>query len=186
MKKIILTTLICLSVFACQRDLGSTVYTEQNTVGVVLDGVVVSARQVTVKTKDKLQDNTTGGLIGGVAGGLGGNNLGKGKGNTAATVGGALLGAALGAVIENELGTQKAMEYIVKVEGDNDDTISRSTDINIGGNSVAQRLKNNVQTTKIKTKTISVVQGMEEVFAPGQKVYVIYNDDNRARLTPRY
>ena len=165
--------------------MSSNEYVSANAVGVVLEGEVVSARQVTIREKDNLQENQTGMLAGGVVGGVGANNIGKGRGRTAATVGGALLGAALGAVLEDQLSQQQGMEYIVNVYADETERNIQTRNYNVNSGSVAQTLKGNIQTGSYKTKLISVVQGIDQIFTPGQKVYVIYNDDNRARLAPR-
>src|SRR5690606_32550880 len=87
---------------ACARDLGSDEYVSSSTSGMVLEGVVVSARPVKVKEEDKNQLNT-GGLAGGVVGGIGGSQIGGGSGQVAATVGGALAGMVLGSLMESRL-----------------------------------------------------------------------------------
>ncbi len=43
---------------ACARDMSSDVYTSGAASGKVLEGTIVSARPVTIKENDKLQDNT--------------------------------------------------------------------------------------------------------------------------------
>lgn len=188
MKKTISLVLIAASFISasCARQMGSNEYVSANSVGVVLEGVVVSSRQVTIREKDKLQDNQAGLLGGAVVGGVGANNIGKGRGRTAATVGGALLGAALGAALEDQLSQQQGMEYIVSVKTDEVQTNDINRNYSFKNNTVAQNLKDNIQTGTYKTKLISVVQGMDQIFNPGQKVYVVYNDDNRARLTPAF
>lgn len=184
MKNLFLTLFVLTFLVACQRNIESGTYTA-NTMGVVIEGEVVSARQITVQDAERLQDNKAGGLIGGLAGGIGSNNIGKGRGRTAATVGGAVLGAAIGAAAQNYLSQQQAMEYIVKVAADEAEQKTTTRNFNLNQSSVENRLKTNIETAKYKTKLISVVQGMDETFQKGDLVYVIYNDDTRARLISR-
>lgn len=184
MKKFFLSLIVLTFLASCQRNINSSTYTA-NTMGVVLEGEIVSARQITVQDAERLQENTAGGLLGGLAGGIGANNVGKGRGRTAATVGGAVLGAAIGAAAQNYLSQQQAMEYIVKVAAEESEQKTTNRNFNLNQSSVENRLKTNIETAKYKTKLISVVQGLDEVFQKGQLVYVIYNDDDRARLIPR-
>ncbi len=184
--KNIFFVLIC-SVFlvSCHRNMDSSVYTQQNTIGVVVEGVVVSARQVKVKEAERLQDNALGGLAGGAGGAVAGSGIGKGRGSTLAGIGGAVAGAVAGAMIQDALSTTTAMEYIVKITSEDDSANSRRNDLRLARNSVSQNVKNSIDTGNTKTKLISVVQGMDVVFGVGQPVYVAYSDDNRARLIAR-
>jgi outer membrane lipoprotein SlyB len=172
---------------SCAKDLGGSTYVDSANAGVVLEGTVVSARPVKIKSSDKLGgagSNGLGMLGGGAMGGIAGNSLGKGTGNAAATVGGAILGAVIGNVIEDQLGQSEGVEYIVKVSDDNMST-GDSSDENVSistGNSIKNKITNNTK-IKAKTKMVSVVQGKDQIFSPGQKVYVIYSDD-RPRLAP--
>jgi outer membrane lipoprotein SlyB len=189
-KKILSLTIIGATLVlttSCAKDLSGSTYVDSANAGVVLEGTVVSARPVKIKASDKLGgsgSNGLGMLGGGAMGGVAGNSFGKGTGNAAATVGGAILGAVLGNVIEDQLGQSDGYEYIVKVSEDNisnadnsDDNVSIST-----GNGIKNKITNNTK-IKAKTKMISVVQGKDQIFSPGQKVYVIYSDD-RPRLAP--
>lgn len=170
---------------SCNRAMDSDVYTEANTVSIVLEGEIVSVRKVTIKANDKLEDNKLGGLAGGIAGGVGGSEIGKGKGSTLGAIGGAVAGAALGAVVQDALSTSSGMEYIVKVVSD--DVTKNSTTYTRAefNRSVLNNLRNSANSGEYKTRLISVVQGVDVVFAPGQKVYVLYSDDNKARLVAR-
>ena len=174
-----------LALTGCARDMKSSTYVSSDTVGTVVEGVVVSARPVTIKDTDKLQDNALGGIAGGVAGGAVGNTIGGGSGKTVATVGGAIAGAVIGSMIQQELGSSEGMEYVVKVSKENMASAPANTETNnvtINQNKVGDKLKNSIQ-TNMKSELISVVQGNDTVFSVGQKVFVIYND-GRARLTP--
>lgn len=168
----------------CARKMDSNHYVSSDSMGIVIEGTVLSARPVTIKESDRLQDNGVGALGGAVAGGVAGNSVGGGSGRTAATVGGALAGAVIGALIQDALNESQGMEYIVKVNQKNKaaGTAGRE-DISIGGNSVASKMRNSIDTS-MSSDTISVVQGTDVVFAVGQPVYVVYNN-NKARLIAR-
>lgn len=169
---------------ACARDLGAGEYVSSSTSGIVMEGVVVSARPVKVKETDKTQMNT-GGLAGGVVGGVAGSQIGGGGGRLAATVGGALAGMVLGSLAEDKLGESEGMEYIVKLDpqyiGDYADyQKSESVRINAGSNKPST---SNIQ-TNLKSELISVMQGKDVIIAEGTPVYIIYSDD-RPRLIAR-
>lgn len=186
MKKLFATVaIISLTIAGCARNIDSGTYVSSDTSGVVLEGVVVSARQVNVKGSDKLQDNALGGIAGGVAGGAVGSTIGGGSGRTVATVGGAIAGAVIGAAIQDGLSSSQGMEYIVKVSKENvasGSAYSSNENITINQGKVSQKITNSTQ-TNLKTELISVVQGMDQVLQPGQRVYVIYND-SRPRVVP--
>ncbi len=169
---------------SCGRDMNSNVYTSSAPVGKVLEGVVVSARPVKIKDNDKLQDNTLGMVVGGLAGGVGGAQIGKGKGQLAAAAGLGLAGAALGAVAQDKLSTSDGMEYVVRLDSryiKNNPSTTHKTTISYGDNSVDQQIKDSIDVEQTKTDLISVVQGKDTVFQPGQRVLIIYNND-RPRL----
>ena len=128
-QKLITATFLSLSILlsACSRDMSSSTYVDSAASGVVLEGTVVSARPVKVKSADKLQNNGLGLLGGGVAGGVAGAQFGQGRGNAAATVGGVLAGAVLGSMLESELGQSDGMEYIVKINNDNTEKTYQKT-----------------------------------------------------------
>jgi outer membrane lipoprotein SlyB len=178
-KKIISAIVLAILTFlsGCARDLDSDTYVDSSTIGLVLEGTVVSARPVKVKGADKLGNNTMGGLAGGVAGGVAGSAIGQGSGKAAAVAGGAIAGAVLGAVAESQLSTSDGIEYIIRV-GQNNLAATAKTDssVTFGGSSVGDKIKDSVQ-TDMKTELISVVQGKDVVFNVGQKVFIIYSDD---------
>lgn len=181
----VLFSLIALLVTSCARNLSSNTYVDSSTAGVVYEGTIISARQVTVKDSDKLGEKPGLGTLGGGAlGGIAASNIGKGKGSAASSVGGAVAGAVLGTWLQDQLSTQQGMEYIVKISEDNLDNVEKNyNSTKLTNPSVSEKITGSAK-IGLKTKTISVVQGADTVFTPGQKVYVIYNDD-RPRITPR-
>lgn len=169
----------------CARNMNSNVYTSSSAAGLVLEGTVVSARAITIKDTDKLQDNALGGVAGAAVGGIGASNIGKGSGNTAATVGGALAGAALGALLQDELSTSQGMEYVVRLDKNADSEDSSGDELTItrsNTNTVQDKLKSKIKTKGTSSRMISVIQGNDIVYTPGQRVFVIYSDD-RPRIT---
>jgi outer membrane lipoprotein SlyB len=97
-------------------------------------GVVVSKRVITVQESERMQDNTTGMVAGGVAGGLLGSMVGKGKGSLLGGIAGAGLGATGGAFLQDHLGTQDGIEYVIRLENGRMMTVVQGPDvaINIG------------------------------------------------------
>lgn len=183
-----------LSVFAiasfvltgCAREMSSDVYTSSSTSGKVLEGKVVSARPVTIKDSDKLQDNTAGMLGGGLLGGVAASSAGKGTGKSLAAVGGALVGAAAGAFIQDKLGTSKGMEYIVRIDKKYISSIPTQKsrrNISYGTTTAEQDVSQSISVEDTKTDLISVVQGGDVIFQPGKRVMIIYSND-RPRLSP--
>lgn len=168
----------------CARNLNANVYTSDAAVGKVLEGTVVSATPVTVKNTDKLENNGLGLLGGGVVGGLAGSGVGKGTGNTLAIAGAALAGAAIGSVIQDKLGTNNGMQYVVRLDPkyvDNSVVTEEKHRVSIGNNSVDDDVKNSIGVVNTKTDLLSVVQGNDVLFQPGQRVLIVYNND-RPRL----
>jgi outer membrane lipoprotein SlyB len=154
---------ITLSLFVtgCARDISSNVYKDNATSGIVLEGVVVSMRPVTVQSADKLGDNHNGRFAGGALGAVAaGSSIGNGGGSLVAAVGGAIIGAVIGAAVEGNLSKTEAMEYVVRVKG-----------------------KNPMRNPSSDATLVSVVQSKKQLFSVNQHVYVIYNGD-RARLVP--
>lgn len=170
----------------CAREMSSNVYTSSSTSGKVLEGRVLSARPVTIKEADKLQDNTMGMLGGGILGAVAGSAVGKGTGQGLAAVGAGILGAAAGAYAQDKLGTQQGMEYVVRIDKKYISSIPSRTSkkqITYGTNSASEDVSQSIQVEDTKTDLVSVLQGADVVFQPGQHVLVIYNND-RPRLAP--
>ena len=78
----------------------------------VLDGVVLSTRDVTV---DGTQSGV-GAAAGGVVGGVAGSTVGKGKGGVVGTVIGAVAGGVAGNVIERGATREDAVEILVQLK----------------------------------------------------------------------
>lgn len=168
----------------CARDMNANTYTSDAAVGKVLEGTVLTATPVTIKNSDKLQDNTMGMLGGGVVGGLAGSGVGKGTGQSLAIAGGALAGAALGSVIQDKLGTNKGMQYVVRIDSkyvDHSRGPKVTRNVKFGDGSVDQDIKDSIAVQDTKTDLLSVVQGNDVIFQPGQRVLIVYNND-RPRL----
>ncbi len=110
---IILIPIVILALTGCARDLSNTTYTSDSTMNIVLEGVIVSARDIKIKESDRLKDNTLGGGAGAVGGGLAAS---RGTGNSVAILGGVVAGGLAGALVEQGLSTAKGVEYIVKVD----------------------------------------------------------------------
>ncbi len=166
LKKIIAITTVLLTLASCARDLSSNTYTSGSTLSLTMEGVILSARPITIKGSDNLSDNAAGGLAGGLAGGIGGAAIGKGKGSAAAAVGGAVAGAVVGALAQEYLSTGEGIEYIIKVDTKNlkSDYYEGST---IMRNAIASATTNGL---------ITVVQGNDVQISEGRKVYVIFSD----------
>ncbi|MDE3059732.1 MAG: hypothetical protein KGJ06_01825 [Pseudomonadota bacterium] len=178
-----LSIILCATLLtACAKNMSSNVYTDSSTPGKVLEGTIISARTVTVKAHDKLQDNTAGGLVGGAAGLGAGSQVGRGTGNIAADIGGAIIGAVAGAYIQDELNTQEGTEYLVKLDKqyiqEYDDVRKKVAVGSKTGIEQEMTLSSNVGT---KTDIVSVVQTDNPPLREGTHVYVIYND-SRPRL----
>ena len=98
--------------------------------GILTNGALVEAKQqldaakrcgecgsvLEVKPRDIQGEGSGMGIAAGaVAGGLLGKQVGKGKGNTAATIAGALVGGYAGNEAEKALRSQKAYDYVIKL-----------------------------------------------------------------------
>lgn len=185
-----LFTVVSLSMLVltgCASDRNSSSYVSSSTVGKVLEGTVLSSRPVTINESDNLQGNTAGLIGGGILGGIGGSAIGKGKGNYAATAGAAVAGAALGSLAQKYLGKSDGMEYVVRldpkyVKKSASSTVTKSH-LSYGNKSVQEQLNESMDLTDTQTDLISVVQGKDVIFQPGQRVLIIYSDD-RPRLAP--
>lgn len=172
---------------ACGRNMQGDVYSSSSSVGKVVYGTVVSARQITIKDNESTKAGGLGGIAGGVAGGVGGSEIGKGKGSVVGAIGGALAGAMIGAIAEDQLSTSTGYEYIVELDApkSSKSSIKRSaTDFNMNrGNNVENDVMNAAIPEETSTGAISVIQQDEQPISEGARVMVIYRDD-RARIVP--
>lgn len=185
--KPLLLMLTAISLAACGRNLDGATYTTNNPVGKVTYGTVISARPVTVRDSERMQDNALGGIAGGVAGGVAGSGVGGGTGRSLATVGGAIAGSVLGAAIQDQLGTSSGTEYIVQLDSPKaaGKGIYRSQDrldINRGKN-VANDINDAMVVGDTQAEAIAVIQQDPTPIAVGTRVAIIYSDD-RPRLAP--
>lgn len=182
---LVLSTLVA----GCARNINSTTHTSSALSGKVLSGVVISARPVVIKDHDRLSGNTTGAAMGALTGGVLGNTMGKGSGNTAAMALGAVAGGVAGAMLEDHLTTQNGMEYVVQLDKknltNNRKTIKHHIHRSAGHVTMDQSINDSIELEDQVTNMISVVQGNDVIFQPGQRVLVIYSED-RPRLAPRY
>ncbi|MBS0654848.1 MAG: hypothetical protein JSR46_03645 [Verrucomicrobia bacterium] len=117
--KAALAAIVGISCFTgCARQISSDVYAADH-VGEASSsypGIIISARNITVQDKERLQENGLGIVGGGIGGGLVGSQIGKGTGNNVAIIGGAIAGAVGGAFAEKALKTQDGVEYIVQLD----------------------------------------------------------------------
>jgi len=120
MKKMFMVTLCSLTTLlgGCARQISPNVYSEASVgeTSQTFRGKVLTAREVLIEGKEKLDQNSTGLLGGGLAGGVIGNQFGQGGGNLAMTAAGALAGALGGAFAQKELEKQNAIEYTLELQ----------------------------------------------------------------------
>ena len=174
----IFCTLLSLLLFAtlsgCARDLSASSYTSDSTLNIVLQGRILAKRDVTIKESEKLGDNKAGGMMGAVGGGA---LAASSSNNAAVIVGGAIVGGLTGALMQDVLGTNKGVEYIVQV-----DRSKLKEDYYEGS-----RLVRNALAAVRATGIITIVQSKEKKDAPkiseGQDVLVILSE-KRTRLIP--
>lgn len=185
MKQLVILIAATALLAGCGRNLDSATVTSGSTVGKVVYGTVVSARNVTVKDNDSTKNNVLGGAAGGIAGGVAGSAIGSGTGKSLATVGGVIAGAALGSMLEDELSTSSGIEYVVQLDAAQRTTSDVSKrDYRIGGNqSVASDINQSIQVASQASEAISVVQQDSAPIAVGSRVMVIFSDD-RPRVVP--
>lgn len=184
-KFIIFSIVSLVMLTSCAREMSSNVYTSNSASGKVIEGKIISARKVTIKDSEKLQDNTIGMLAGGITGGVAGANMGKGNGNSLAAVGAAIVGATAGAFIQDKLGTSEGMEYIVRIDKkylSNLPSKKSRRQVTFGVNSASDDVNQSIDVAETKTDLISIIQKDKEPLQKGQHVLVIYNND-RPRIS---
>jgi outer membrane lipoprotein SlyB len=175
-------------VAGCAKNIDPNVYTESS-VGQVSDtyqGMVLSVRDVTVQSGDKLTDNGWGMVLGGGAGALAGSQVGQGLGNTAAVVGGAVIVGALGALAQGELSKQPAVEYIVKYwDVENIGTVTTTGEDEFDrpdGKKSSKSYSKQKSTNRANERVITLVQGVNPRLEIGQKVFILITSNGRSRL----
>lgn len=95
-------------------------------VNTVSEGVIISARPVTIATENGDVGQLAGGIIGGVAGGQIGDSA---LTQTIGAVGGAVLGGYLGGKAQEGLSRQAGLEYIVKLDSGKTITLTQGGDV---------------------------------------------------------
>jgi outer membrane lipoprotein SlyB len=115
-----LTFAACLLLTAChppsqnnygEADVGHT--------AIIAYGIVKSVRPVDITG----QNSGTGAGVGAVAGGLAGSTIGRGNGSILGLVGGAIIGGIAGAATEQALRDRQGIEYIIKFQNGNTQSI---------------------------------------------------------------
>lgn len=190
LKLVTLALVSTLLVTGCARNMASNVYTSDAPVGKVLEGTVISSRPVTIKNSDKLENNGLGMLGGGILGGVAGSGIGNGTGQGIATVGAAIAGAAIGSVVQDQLGKSNGMEYIVRLDAKyvkkGKDVHEASVTFKDANESVDNQIKQSIDVADTQTDLLSVVQGADTVFQPGQRVLIVYNNDRPRLVASQY
>lgn len=163
---------VTLFLTGCARDLSSTTYTSDSTLNIVLEGIVVSTREIRIKDSDKLSDNTTGAAIGGLGGGAIAHSSG---GKAGAIIGGAVGGSVIGALGQSALSSARGDEFIIKVDK------SKLSDDYYEGSA---RMRNAIAAAKA-TGMVTIIQTSEkdksQKIQVGENVLVIISE-NRARV----
>lgn len=171
---------------ACAKNLHGDVYSSESSVGKVVYGTVVSARNITIKDKESNKQLGLGTLAGGAAGGVAGSTVGNGKGSTLSAIGGALAGAVVGAIAEDQLSTSSGVEYIVKLDtpkAPKSIAVKKNEKLTIAqGKNVEADVMDAAMMEETASNVISVIQQDEVPIAAGARVMVVYRDD-RARIT---
>ena len=163
------------SISGCGRDLSPDTYTSDSTLNIVLNGTLISKRDVTIRESEKLGENQTGALAGAAAGG---GIAGYNSNNVPLIVGGVIAGGVAGAFTERALSSSKGTEYIVQVDRSmlRDDYYEGS-----------RLLRNAISAVK-STGFITIVQakeghGKNPMMNEGENVLVILSE-KRTRLIP--
>lgn len=127
MKKFfILTTAIALTACGANLDIDRYETSGAGTVNTVSEGVIISARPVTIATENGDVGQLAGGIVGGVAGGMVSDNT---LAQTIGAVGGAVLGGYLGGKAQEGLSAQTGLEYIVKLDSGKSVTLTQGNDV---------------------------------------------------------
>jgi outer membrane lipoprotein SlyB len=171
-KKPILLLIAIFSISGCARDLSSSTYTSDSTLNIVLEGIIVSSRDIKIKESDRLSDNSIGAVGGGLGGGILAHSSGGGGG---AIVGGAIGGAVIGALAQDAFSSAKGTEFIVKVDK------SKFSDDYYEGSAL---MRNAISAAKA-TGMVTIIQKSEKdkskMIQVGENVLVIISE-NRARV----
>ena len=127
MKKIFaLFMVMALTACGANLDLDRYETSGAGNVNTVSEGVIISARPVTIATENGDVGQLAGGIIGGVAGGQISDNA---LTQTIGAVGGAVLGGYLGGKAQEGLSAQGGIEYIVKLDSGKAVTLTQANDV---------------------------------------------------------
>lgn len=127
MKKIFaLFMVVALTACGANLDLDRYETSGAGNVNTVSEGVIISARPVTIATENGDVGQLAGGIIGGVAGGQIGDSA---LTQTIGAVGGAVLGGYLGGKAQEGLSRQAGLEYIVKLDSGKTITLTQGDDV---------------------------------------------------------
>lgn len=127
MKKIFaLFMVMVLTACGANLDLDRYETSGAGNVNTVSEGVIISARPVTIATENGDVGQLAGGIIGGVAGGQISDNA---LTQTIGAVGGAVLGGYLGGKAQEGLSAQGGIEYIVKLDSGKAVTLTQGDDV---------------------------------------------------------
>ena len=127
MKKIFaLFMVMALTACGANLDLDRYETSGAGNVNTVSEGVIISARPVTIATENGDVGQLAGGIIGGVAGGQIGDSA---LTQTIGAVGGAVLGGYLGGKAQEGLSRQAGLEYIVKLDSGKTITLTQGDDV---------------------------------------------------------
>lgn len=186
-RSLVLVSAAALMLSACGRNMSGDVYSSDSSVGKVIYGTVVSARQITIKDKESNKELGIGSVAGGLAGGVAGSTIGKGTGSALGAIGGALAGGILGNMAEDQLSTQSGMEYIVQLDAAKTPksiAIQKNERLTVNsGKSVESDVMGAAMTEETASDAISVIQQDANPIPVGSRVMVVYRDD-RARIVP--
>lgn len=131
MKKKILITISMIGVLSsCATDIKSTSYSTASVgeASFTYQGTIINVRKIKVSDTNKLGQNQAGTTIGGVGGAAIGNILDNG--GLMGTLIGAVAGGVGGAMVEQQLGTQEGMEYVIKLTNGQVLTVCQGLDTN--------------------------------------------------------
>ncbi len=129
-KKTLITISMIMALSSCATDIKSTSYSTASIgeASFTYQGIVINVRKIKVSDTDKLGQNQAGTTIGGIGGAAVGNILDNG--GLMGTLIGAVAGGVGGAMVEQQLGTQEGMEYVIKLTNAQVLTVCQGLDTN--------------------------------------------------------
>jgi len=184
--------LVILFTTGCARNIDSDVYTSNSLTGTVVEGTIISSRNVIIKEHDNLKQNTYGGLSGAALFGVAGSTIGGGKGSQLAGLGAGIVGSVLGAMTEDKFSSSTGTEYVVKLDNNrlidsrafNNNYQSNSFNNYPYGNNYRNNYRNANYRNNFQGDTIFVIQKDKSPLHVHQKVLVIY-ENGKARIVAK-